>query len=275
MCYQKYNKNVKENILICPICKNNLTQNLHSLSCNLRHCFDISKEGYINLLLVNQKKTNDPGDNKETVVARQNFLNKGYYFPLAKEISNITKVFCDSNSIILDAGCGTGFYLSNIDCGSQKIGIDISKHAIKIAAKKYQAIRFIVASIFNLPIKENSIDCILNIFAPKANDEFMRVLKQKGIIVEVIPGKLHLVELKKCLYNELHYNRTDVKKFDTQCISEHQLTYKQNIGHNDLIQLFDMTPYAFKTSQNDKEKLDKIDNMDITFDFIIKIWRKI
>lgn len=265
---------MKNNVLICPICKDELTRNSNFVSCKLGHSFDISKEGYINLLLVNHKKTHDPGDNKEAVIARQNFLNNGFFIPLSNEISKIVSKMCNSNSVILDAGCGTGYYISNIRCGSQKIGVDISKFAIKEAAKKYKDIEFLVTSIFNLPIKSNSIDCILNIFAPKANDEFMRVLKNNGIIVEVIPGTLHLLELKQCLYEKIHYNRIDIKKFDAQCIFEHELTYKCNVKHNDLVQLFNMTPYAFKTSQNDKEKLNNIDNIDLTFDFIIKIWKK-
>ena len=264
-----------KSIVICPNCKQVLfKKNAKSFCCKNGHCFDIAKEGYVNLVLPNKKKSKSPGDDKEMVVSRANFLNSGFYVKLAKEVNKIVNSCLKSEDIILDAGCGTGYYLEQIDGDYFKIGIDVSKEAIRYAAKHDKNIFYAVASIFDLPILNNSIDCILNIFAPKPNDEFLRILKPNGVVVEVIPGKNHLIELKKVLYQEPHYNKEDVKEYNLECEETRQLKYKLTLNNEELMELFKMTPYNYKTTAQDVEKLKGIEEFVITCDFIIKVWRR-
>jgi len=259
-------------ILKCPNCNMVLTCNNNQYVCASGHSFDVSKEGYVNLILPNKKKTKSPGDDKEMVVARANFLNSGFYSALAKEISYFVNKYCRKNSVVLDAGCGTGYYLNNIGQGFQKIGIDISKDAIKYAAKNNKQGLYIVASIFDMPVLDKSIDCVLNIFAPKPDSELLRVLKNGGIVVEVVPGKNHLIELKKVLYDNVHLNRENVKEFSLNCIEQKNITYTQNLNNKQLKELFNMTPYGYKTPYHSIDKLKNIGEIGVTCDFVIKVW---
>ena len=188
------------NILKCPNCDNGLYIKDKGLKCNNGHFFDFAKEGYVNLLLPNQKKTKNPGDDEIMAKARDIFLKAGYFEKLNSHIASTVDF---SNKVVLDAGCGTGYYLSSIEANDCiKAGIDISKFAIKKASKNDEKSSYFVASIFNMPIKEQSIDIIMNIFAPKPQQEFKRILKDNGMIVEVVPGKNHLKEIKEIIYNQ-------------------------------------------------------------------------
>ena len=106
-----------------------------------------------------------------------------------------------NNLTILDAGCGSGYYSEGLENFGNLYLTDISKIAVKKASVNKNAISF-VSSIFELPIKDKTIDYILNIFAPKPQNEFLRVLKTGGKIIEVVPGKNHLKELKSLFFNE-------------------------------------------------------------------------
>ena len=265
--------------MLCPKCKQDLIKKDNCYVCSNRHSFDIAKEGYTNLLLSDKKNSQFPGDNKEMVSSRAQFLEKGYYEPLANAIKDVVK---DTNKIklcLLDAGCGVGYYSIHIkqlkDTCIDLIGIDISKFAVRVAAKKDKDSRYFVASIFDLPIEDASQDVILNIFSPKANEEFRRVIKDDGILIQVMPGKKHLYELKELLYKDKTYeNEPDVSYDGFGLIKTIPLTYNINVSKDDLIHLFSMTPYLYKTKIEDIQNLNGVDNLKITIDFIIAIWRK-
>lgn len=262
-------------ILICPNCGEKISYVGTRFLCPRNHCFDIAKEGYVNLLLPNQKKSKEPGDDKTMITARREYLNNGYYQPLRDKISNI--IDCSNVETILDAGCGTGYYTNTLDSSKYQIyGVDISKYAIKIAAKNNKDYLYIVASIFSLPIASESVDIILNIFAPKPKAEFERVLKNDGLIIEVVPGKNHLKELKSVIYKEELLENKEKYAFENFKLEQTQrLTYSKSFDSiDDLINLLKMTPYWYNGGEaNSKLILDSnIDN--VTFDFLINIWRK-
>lgn len=262
-------------ILICPNCRCLLKSVGTSLVCMNNHCFDVSKEGYINLLLPNMKKSKFPGDDKIMIDARQLYLSKGYYQPLRDMIDKILEQY--SGGIILDAGCGTGYYTENIDVNKfDVLGVDISKYAVRIASKNNKQNLYVVASMFSLPIVNNSIDIIFNIFAPKPQDEFKRVLKDKGIIIEVVPGKDHLKELKSIIYKDDFLENKEKYAFGDFSIEHTQrLLYEKQIKDNtNIVNLLKMTPYWYNGGEKNIKQIEKTQFNKITFDFIINIWRK-
>lgn len=263
-------------ILICPNCGEKLSNQATCLLCPQKHCFDISKEGYANLLLPNMKKSKQPGDDKTMIDARQNFLNRGFYQPLRDKICE--NIYLYPNATILDAGCGTGYYTSNIDSSKYTIlGVDISKYAIKIASKNNKLHSYVVASIFSLPIANHSVDIILNVFAPKPKAEFDRVLKNNGMVIEVVPGKNHLKELKSFIYEDNVLENKEKYAFENFKLEQMQrLSYtKQFSDSNDLINLLKMTPYWYNGGESIARLIEEKSLDKITFDFIINIWRKI
>ena len=263
------------NILKCPICGANLINNGKSLLCENRHNFDIAKEGYVNLLPVGEKKSKNPGDGKEMVLARNNFLKLGFFNELREQIDKIIFKNFKDGSIILDAGCGTGYYSENLNLKYNCLGIDISKDAIKLASKQNKFSSFVVASIFNLPVKDNSVDCILNIFAPKPNEEFKRVLKKSGKIIEIVPGKNHLIELKKVLYEQFKTRTSEYKQFNLKLLETKEIEYNKTLNKDELVFLLEMTPYYYTTKKEKLSKLNVLNEIDITFSFILKTWEKV
>ncbi len=266
-------------MLLCPKCRKPLVKKDNVYLCEMGHSYDISKEGYVNLLLPNKKNSLLPGDNKEMVQAREQFLNKDYYKPLQEAILKYLNSNYSKDITMLDAGCGTGYYSTNIKQKFSRcidlIGVDISKFAVQRAAKKSKDSAFLVGSTFDLPIDSKSIDVILNIFSPKAIEEFKRVLKDDGILIQVMPGKSHLIQLKEILYkdstyeNDVEYEYGDLKLKDSM-----SLTYEIKVNKEDLMHLFTMTPYLYKTKLEDIKSLDNIEGLSITIDFIIAIWQK-
>lgn len=255
-------------MLICPKCKEKLKLIDRTYKCINNHCFDISKEGYVNLLL----NKSDSGDNKEMVDARLAFLNKGYYNFLIDKVMS----YIDKNNIILDCGCGEGYYTNYIkkSLGCVIFGTDISKSAIQKAAKRNvgKDINYFVSSIFDIPIAEDCVDVILNICAPHFEKEFKRILKEGGKILKVIPAKNHLIELKEFLYSEVYLNDDSVDMSSFKLKDNIKVESKHAINNEDIRNLFIMTPYYYKTKKQDIERLFKLEKLDITFSFNIHIY---
>ena len=273
--------------IICPYCQNELlTTSNKNYACELNHSFDISKEGYINLLPVNQKKSKSPGDNEMMISARRNFLELGFYDPLIEHIIKIIKedfTFNNNHFIALDAGCGEGYYsekvMNNIPgMTSQIVGTDISKYAVKNAAKKYKDNFYFVSSVFNLPVATESIDLILSIFSPLQPEEFKRILTKDGYVIVVSPGENHLKELAELIYDNFREHENNVIEKMIPSL-EYQTTKKAtfNIHITDvesLLILLKMTPYYWSTSKENLTKIESCNDINITCDFNISIFKR-
>lgn len=262
-------------MIICPNCKQPLTNHTKYYQCPNNHSFDVAKAGYLNLLLPKNNSTNLHGDNKEMIIARKKFLDKGFFNPLSDKIYNLIKPLIDSNSTILDAGCANGYYAEKLTSICNKvIGIDISKYAISKAAKQIPTGTFIVASLADIPIQNDSIDLIINIFAPHFENEFSRILKKHGFLVKVTPATNHLQELKNILYDNPYTKDDKIYDLETfALLKSFNLEYQMMVSNDDLWALLQMTPYYYKTANDDKVKLNSINNLSITAAFIISIYQ--
>lgn len=272
--------------IICPVCHKQLLENKKSLTCESLHSFDVAGKGYINLLLSQDKNSKDPGDNKEMAKARKRFLDKGYYSPLSDGLSELFSqrlISSGTDSVLLDAGCGDGYYTNNIskslfkasiDCSIY--GIDISKDAVRLAAGRSKEICFIVASLFKIPLMSETSDFILNAFAPANDSEFRRVLKEGGSLVTVIPGKRHLYELKSVLYERPYENDEKEPELPSFRLEE-QVRINGFIELNsreDIDDLLTMTPYYWRTPREGIERLNKLDRLGTKIEFIIGVHKK-
>jgi len=254
--------------IICPVCKNELNKIDRSYKCLNNHNFDIAKEGYINLYL---KASTNSGDEKEMIKARKLFLNKGHYHFLREKINELIKSF---NTIdLVDLACGEGYYTSYFEA-INKIGIDLSKEGLKIASKTDKNTTYILSSIFNTPLKDHSIDTIITCFAPIAKEEIVRLLKKDGHFILVHPDQRHLYELKEAVYDNPYLNELeDIQIEGLEKIDEIHLSSSSVLDNEELKALFQMTPYTHKTSISDKEKLNYIDKLSVSFEFIISIYK--
>lgn len=271
---------------ICPVCKKRLKRLNNTWHCQNGHSFDIAKKGYVNLLTTANHNPKTAGDNPEMVKARTDFLDKGYYLPLAEKTAEIMESLVKNinTPVIIDSGCGEGFYTSVY---AEKIpkasfwGIDISKSAVahcmtRVHLKGIANCEFAVASSFQLPFRDDFSDVIVCTFAPVANDEYARKLKKDGKLVVVSPSPRHLYELKSALYEKPYENKPNVyglNKFELA--DEVIFEYTAHIGcSEDICNLFAMTPYYYKTSAEAAAKLKKLESLDVTCGFTIQTYAK-
>ena len=272
-----------KSLYVCPVCAKPLEINNKNYRCENNHSFDAAKSGYINLLTSDRMNTKNPGDNKQMVNARSGFLDSGHYSHLRDCISSAVNEVAKDNNILLDAGCGEGYYtcgiyeneLKNV-IGIQVAGIDISKFAADKAAKRNKQIEFAVGSVFHIPFADNSCDILVNVFAPFCYDEYVRILKKGGYMIMAIPGKKHLWELKKAVYDKPYENNPKDEKIEGFDFVK-KLLAKRNITLNsggDIMNLFAMTPYFYNTSPDDRNKLSKLNMLETQTEFEVLIYRK-
>ncbi len=264
-------------MLICPKCSEPLLKCNNSMVCVNKHTFDFSKEGYVNLLASN-KKGNLIGDNKDMAKSRKSFLEKGYYSSLAEQLKKEYESLNGVEGAAVDICCGEGFYTQFISDSSQRefYGFDISKEMIRLAAKRKCQAQFFVANMTSIPIKSNSVAAAFHLFAPFCEKEFSRILKKDGKLISVSPGKKHLFELKKVLYDSPYENEEKLPECKGLILEqrkrvESEITLRSN---EDIYSLFKMTPYYYHTNKNNKEKLDSINTLTTGLDFIIDIFSK-
>lgn len=270
-------------IFVCPVCGEKLSISGNSYLCSKGHCFDIAKSGYVNLLLSKHSGGGVHGDNKLMLRARRDFLEKGYYEPLCREISEITAKYAGKGSVILDAGCGEGYYTSAIkdkldqsDIAVEMYGIDISKDAVDLASRRRSDISCAAASVFHIPVISGACDILLTMFAPYCGEEYRRVLKENGVMIMAIPSEDHLWELKKAVYDTPYKN--EVKPYELEGFSlleKERVTFSMDIGSKaDIQSLFSMTPYCYRTGRAERERLDSLESLETQADFEILIYRK-
>ena len=255
--------------LICPKCNYPLIRYGKTCRCVNGHCYDFAKEGYINLL---RKESISHGDDASMVKARTSFLQTGPYAFLRKKLCELIEQ--EHADVLVDLGCGEGYYTGSY-FAKEKYGFDLSKYALKYASKHDPTTQYCISSIFHVPLPDTCSDIITTCFAPIAKEEINRLLKKNGCFIVVTPDKNHLIELKELLYKEIYENK--IKDIDIALKKESEIHISNTFEVNDeqLIQLFQMTPYAYKSSLESVNQLKKIDRMVITASFVIRIFRKI
>lgn len=254
----------------CPICQENLTVVETSLKCSNRHSFDLAKFGYVNLAPQIKQSANY---DKENFQNRQQILEAGFYQAILKGISDLlaTKPFTKT---VLDIGCGEGFYSRKLqESHSDKTfyAFDISKDSVQIAAKSEPnwAINWFVGDLARLPIKDTSMDILLDIFSPANYGEFRRVLSKDGILIKVIPTENHLKEIRQMVQDQLtkkDYSNQDIKEhfqehFSIQSSQIASLT--KPITAEQRQALISMTPLLFHVDQS---KIDWSQLTEITIE---------
>lgn len=263
--------------LLCPICSEPLDKRDGSAVCKNGHLFDCAKEGYYYLL---SKHSRAPGDNKEMVYARRDFLDGGYYTPLADELANIVCNSFSSPITLLDAGVGTGFYLDKIISARQihndtYIAIDISKHAVRLASKRNPEAQCAVASVFDIPCSGELADVVICVFSPFAMAEYTRVLKHGGILIVAYPCDKHLIELRQSLYESVRPNATVLPQSELEGVLEKELCYRFSLDNAKAISdLLTMTPYAYRAPRAAIDAVRSKSSLTLTADFHISVLKK-
>ena len=168
--------------LVCPICGEMLSRGEKEYRCENRHSFDIARQGHVNLLVVQQKHSLNPGDTREQVLSRREFLEGGFYEPIADALCDTAKEL-GAKGLILDVGCGEGYYCTRLAqaLGAELTGLDISKEAVRCAAAKYKNATWVCGTAAHLPVSDDSVGTLTSLFALTLPEEFHRVLAKDGL----------------------------------------------------------------------------------------------
>ena len=254
----------------CPICQENLTLVESSLKCNNRHSFDLAKFGYVNLAPQIKQSANY---DKENFQNRQQILESGFYQAILEVVSDLLSNSKNAKTI-LDIGCGEGFYsrkLQERHPDKTFYAFDISKDSVQIAAKSEPnwAVNWFVGDLARLPIKDASMDILLDIFSPANYGEFRRVLSKDGILIKVIPTENHLKEIRQKVQDQLtkkDYSNQDIKEHfqgHFTILSNQTASLTKTITPDQLQALLSMTPLLFHIDQS---KIDWSQLTEITIE---------
>ncbi|GCE04828.1 putative RNA methyltransferase [Dictyobacter aurantiacus] len=273
-------------ILVCPVCRMPLNFEQAALRCERGHAFDVAKEGYVNLL---RKKL--PGDTKDMVVARRAFFDQGYYEPVSDLLNRLLGMHLPATIEgplrIMDAGCGEGYYLARLQQALKDkygqvhgVGIDISKDAIRLAARRYAESFFLVANLKEeLPLADAALSSMVNVFAPRNVAEYARVLQPGAPLLIIIPGSHHLEELRHSLHllnieenKQQHVIEQFASTFDLLAL--HTLTYKLELQQGEIEQLVMMTPNYWHQSTESQVRLAELVEFTTTVDFVCLVFQR-
>ncbi|MDD4850351.1 MAG: methyltransferase [Gemmiger sp.] len=272
--------------LRCPVCAGALSLNpaARVLRCPAGHSFDLAREGYANLLAINRRHAADPGDSKEMVQARHRFLEAGYYRPFMVALAGLCKQYAPTGrpAHLVDAGCGEGSYaaavyvaLAAAGTPPAVVGFDLSRQAVRLAAKRLPAGAFCVGGSFAAPVRDGWADILLNIFSPFAGDEFLRMLRPGGVLLYAVPTARHLFGLKQVLYATPYENpERDTLYKGFTLLGGTSITDTVCIPAGQLQDLFAMTPYYWKTPADGAARLAALPALQTEIGFRFLAYQK-
>ncbi|GHC15724.1 23S rRNA (guanine(745)-N(1))-methyltransferase [Kushneria pakistanensis] len=271
--------------LTCPLEGEPLSRTDGGWRCPQGHTFDVSRQGHVNLLPVQKKRSLDPGDSKAMIAARRRFLEAGHYQGIAEAVSRrvLSHGLAHESLAILDAGCGEGYYLralAGVESARRLslLGLDISKWAVQAAAGRDKRMQWVVGSNAALPVPDQSLDVVLCMFGFPTPAEFARVLKPGGLLLEVEAGPDHLIELREIIYPTLKAPRETRQApapgfaFDTFDAVRHE----RSLGSAEQIaDLLVMTPHLYRASAEGRAKASALARLDVTVDVQLRSSRRL
>ena len=267
---------------LCPVCRGALRLEDRSLRCAAGHTFDLARQGYVNLLSGGGTRRSH-GDDRLMVEARRAFLSQNHYAPLCNALSELVTRFAPDTPVLLDAGCGEGYYtervataLKNAGKLPRVLGIDLSREALIAFSRRSKESSLAVASIADIPLADGSVNLLLNLFAPQADAEFLRVLARGGHLFCVFPLEDHLMGLKQRVYDTPYENPAPSyapEGFSLVCRKDVRATLHLT-NAEDIQNLFLMTPYYYKTSRKDQEKVTHLTELTTPISFGIFVFEK-
>lgn len=272
-------ENTKEGIsmeLVCPLCGRELCREEKSWLCEAGHRFDVARQGYVNLLAVQQKHSLCPGDTREQVLSRRAFLEAGHYLPISQAL-NQAALELGARGPILDVGCGEGYYSVRLAqaMNAELIGLDISKEAVRWAAGKYKGPTWLCATAAHIPVRDGSIGTLTSLFALTLPEEFRRVLGRDGLFFQVLAAEDHLLGLKSILYEELtHKEKNTVPALPGfQLVDSRPIRFSFCLEGEQIRSLFAMTPHLFRIGKAGAQRLAQTTHLQDTASCVLNVYR--
>ena len=262
----------------CPHCSEALQLNASgdAWACANNHQFDCAREGYVNLLPANRKRSLHPGDSPEMMAARRRVHQADIYRPLADAIENVLSPLVPVTNM-LDLGCGEGYYSAAVQRAQPQAllyGVDIAKPAVRMASKQHNRARFAVASAYQLPLLDDSQDVVLRVFAPSDDSEVRRVLTSQGWYLEVTPAPRHLWELREQLYSTPRAHseaRTCMPGMELR--QQADVSYQVALDQAMLRDVVAMTPFAHRGHREKRAQLLQSSGLTVQMAFSLCLFQ--
>ncbi len=263
--------------LLCPICGAPLAKRERALVCPGHHSFDIARQGYVNLLPVQQKHSQDPGDTREQVLSRRAFLDTGTYAPILEALIEAAREYGASGEL-LDVGCGEGYYCAGLSqaLGLPLTGVDISKEAVRAAAARYKGPNWLCATAAHLPVGDEGVGLLTSLFALTLPEEFLRVLRPGGLYIQVVAAEDHLLGLKRIIYDRLtHKEKHTTQELPglTRLHSQH-IAFDFTLTREQIPWLFAMTPHLFRIGKAGAARLAQAQTLEDRASCVLNVYRK-
>ena len=263
---------------LCPICGGVLNREAKTLRCDRGHSFDIARQGYVNLLPVQQKHSKNPGDTREQVLSRRSFLESGAYTPIVDAVRCAALKY-GKEGPLLDVGCGEGYYAVRVAEALQAelTGLDISKEAVRCAAAQYKGHHWICGTAAHLPVADRSVGVLMSMFALTIPGEFHRVLKENGILIQVLAAQDHLMELKKIIYPEILLKDKDsVPELTGFVLAESvPVNFEFTVEGEQIGNLLSMTPHFWRISAEGARRLAQTEKLTDRASCVVNVYRPI
>lgn len=262
---------------LCPICGQVLSREGQRVLCPQGHSFDIARQGYVNLLPVQRKHSRNPGDTREQVLSRREFLETGTYGPILQALVEAAQQR-HIRGPILDVGCGEGYYGAGLGAalGCSLVGLDISKEAVRAAAGKYKDFQWICATAAQIPVEDGAVELLTSLFALTLPEEFARVLKPGGYFFQVVAAQDHLLGLKSIIYEDLHRKEKTVAAQLPGFVLEQSIPirFSFTIEGKRIQALFAMTPHLFRIGPAGAQRLGQTKVLTDTASCWLNIYRR-
>ena len=264
--------------LLCPICGAPLAKRGRALVCPSHHSFDIARQGYVNLLPVQQKHSQDPGDTREQVLSRRAFLDTGTYAPILEALIEAAREYGASGEL-LDVGCGEGYYSARLAgaLGMRLTGMDISREAVRCAAGKYKNGLWLCATASHIPVADHSCRLLTSLFALTMPEEFKRVLRPEGYFFQVLAAEDHLLGLKSIIYDHLIEKTKDtvpdVPGFTL--VKSVPIRFTFTVEGEQVENLLSMTPHVFRIGKDGAQRLRETRSLTDTASCVLNVFRPV
>lgn len=233
--------------LRCPLCGGGFEKKDASLVCAKRHTFDVARQGSVNFVPAQKESFYK----KELFESRAKVFEAGVYRPVVDVLTQaIGRHVTKETPVLLDAGCGEGYYTKAVCPGKEmvRMGFDLSKEAVRLAAKGPKSAFFFAADLKNIPIADHSCDVLLDIFTPANYAEFARVLAPGGLVFKLAPRAGYLKELRQAASHLLRHSEYDGGQVESYAkekmdvVEQREITYTLDVSPETVHHLARMTP---------------------------------